>query len=28
VVLYCLECSQGDTLRWNAKKKAFGWVKR
>ena len=28
VVLYCLECSQGDTLRWSAKKKAFGWVKR
>jgi hypothetical protein len=27
VVTYCLECDGGGTLRWNAKKKAFGWVK-
>jgi hypothetical protein len=27
VVTYCLECDGGGTLRWDAKKKAFGWVK-
>jgi len=27
VVLYCLECDVGDTLRWNTKKKAFGWAR-
>jgi hypothetical protein len=27
VILYCIECDVGGTLRWNAKKKAFGWVK-
>ncbi|MEA2878193.1 MAG: hypothetical protein QOF14_3389 [Hyphomicrobiales bacterium] len=26
VILYCMECDVGGTLRWNAKKKAFGWV--
>jgi hypothetical protein len=26
VVLYCMECDNGAILRWNAKKKAFGWV--
>lgn len=26
VVTYCLECDSGAVLRWNAKKKAFGWV--
>ena len=23
----CLECDGGGTLRWNSKKKAFGWVR-
>src|SRR5690349_742023 len=27
VVTYCLECDSGGVLRWNAKKKAFAWVK-
>jgi hypothetical protein len=27
LVLHCLECDHSDVLRWNAKKKAFGWVK-
>jgi hypothetical protein len=27
VILYCMECDIGGTLRWNAKKKAFGWVR-
>jgi hypothetical protein len=27
VIMYCLECDVGGVLRWNAKKKAFGWVK-
>jgi hypothetical protein len=27
VILYCMECDVGGTLRWNAKRKAFGWVK-
>ena len=27
VIAYCLECDIGGVLRWNAKKKAFGWVK-
>jgi hypothetical protein len=27
VIGYCMECDSGDVLRWNAKKKAFGWVK-
>jgi len=27
VILYCLECDVGDTLRWNTNKKAFAWVK-
>ena len=28
VILYCLECENGATLRWNAKKKAFAFVRR
>jgi hypothetical protein len=27
VIGYCLECGVGGVLRWNARKKAFGWVK-
>jgi hypothetical protein len=27
VIGYCLECGVGGVLRWNAKKKAFGWIK-
>ncbi|MEA2874211.1 MAG: hypothetical protein QOH67_4187 [Hyphomicrobiales bacterium] len=27
VILYCMECDVGGTLRWNAKKKAFAWLK-
>jgi hypothetical protein len=26
LLLHCLECDHRDVLRWNAKKKAFGWV--
>jgi len=26
VILYCMECDNGAILRWNAKKKTFGWV--
>jgi|EndMetStandDraft_2_1072991.scaffolds.fasta_scaffold166516_2 hypothetical protein len=26
-VMYCLECDNGATLRWNAAKKAFAWVR-
>ena len=27
VMSFCLECDVGGVLRWNAKKKAFGWIK-
>ncbi len=27
VVTHCLECDGSGTLRWNAKRKAFGWVR-
>jgi len=27
VILYCMECDNGATLRWNAKKKAFAFVR-
>jgi len=27
VVMYCMECDVGATLRWNARKRAFGWVR-
>jgi hypothetical protein len=27
VIMYCLECGVGGVLRWNAKNKAFGWIK-
>jgi hypothetical protein len=26
VIMYCLECDVGGVLRWNARKKAFGWA--
>jgi hypothetical protein len=26
VIMYCLECDVGGVLRWNARKKAFGWI--
>lgn len=27
VLMHCMECDDAATLRWNAKKKAFGWVR-
>jgi hypothetical protein len=27
VINYCLECGVGGVLRWNAKKKTFGWIR-
>jgi hypothetical protein len=28
VILYCMECDIGGTLRWDAKKKEFAWARK
>ena len=28
VILYCMECEVGGTLRWNAKQKKFAWARK
>jgi hypothetical protein len=28
VILYCMECDVGGTLRWNARQKKFAWMRK